>query len=378
MKLVIVGGGIAGLAAMQSLVKTGYQVSLIEKSPHLRAYGAGLMLGINAMKVLESLDLSAEVIKRGQSLAAMNIVDETGELIGKSDNAWMEVKTGYKTIGIDRGALHDVLSNELAAGDVRLDATISSLVQRNKKVIITVNDGKDEEYDLLIAADGIHSSIRLLSGDVSQLRYSGYTCWRFVVDRPPSIESEQAYEYWGCGKRFGLVPIGNDRLYCFATVNASVANYHYKNMDMDGFKALFSEFDDVVAGLLEGLSDDVQLIHGDLNDQLALCMQQGRIVFLGDAAHAATPNMGQGAAMALEDVVVLSECLTVEKTVDDALLAYEKHRTPRVKTIRDRSYMIGKVAQWELPLARRLRNALMRMMPQGGLSKDLCKLLLKY
>ncbi len=378
MKVVIVGGGIAGLAAMQSLLKAGHQVNLIEKSSHLRAHGAGLMLGINAMKVLESLGLSAEVIKRGQSLAAMNIVDETGKLIGKSDNEWMALKTGYKTIGIDRGELHDVLSHGLVPGDIRLDVTISSLVQRNKKVIIRVNGGEDEEYDLLIAADGIHSPTRLLTGDVSQLRYSGYTCWRFVVDRPPSIKAEQAYEYWGRGKRFGLVPIGNGRLYCFATVNTLLANGHYKNMDVGGFKVLFSGFDDVVEDLLSGLSNDVQLIHGDLNDQLALCMQQGRVVFLGDAAHAATPNMGQGAAMALEDVEVLSECLAVEKRVDDALFAYEKRRAPRVKTIRDRSYMIGKVAQWESPLARRLRNALMRMMPQDGLSKELCKLLLKY
>ncbi|MCF6325486.1 MAG: FAD-dependent monooxygenase [Gammaproteobacteria bacterium] len=378
MKIVIVGGGIAGLAAMQSLVKAGYQVNLIEKSPHLRAQGAGLMLGINAMKVLESLRLSDEVINSGQSLAAINIVDAAGVLIGKSDNAWMEVKTGYKTIGIDRGALHNLLSKGLVPGDIRLNATISSLVQRSKKVIITVNDGKNEEYDLLIAADGVHSSTRLLTGDTSQLRHSGYTCWRFVVDKPSLMESGQSYEYWGRGKRFGLVPIGGNRLYCFATVNASVANCHYKNIDVDEFKALFSGFDGTVTNLLKGLSDDVRLIHDDLNDQIALCMQQGRVVFLGDAAHAATPNMGQGAAMALEDAAVLSECLAVEKSIDDAVLAYERRRAPRVKTIRNRSYMIGKIAQWESPLACRLRNALLRMMPPNVLSKDLCDLLLKY
>ena len=378
MKVLIVGGGIGGLAAMRCLSNAGHHVQLIEKRASFNAQGAGLMLGINAMKVLETLGVANEVVLRGQPLALMNIVNEKGVQIGGCNNVLMESHTGYKTIGIHRSELHEVLSAHLPQNNIRFNATLSSLKQQNDQVVVSVNGGDEEKYDLMIAADGIHSSTRQLTGDYSRLRYAGYTCWRFVIDRPSSVNAVQAYEYWGCGKRFGVVPIGNDKLYCFATMNSDEANSHHKNIAVNEFKSLFSRFSGVVPEILQMMNCDVHIIHGDLFDQKRLCMQQGRVAFLGDAAHAATPNMGQGAGMALEDVAVLAECLAADVSITDALAVYDTRRRPRVKKIRNRSYMIGKVSQWESSIARRTRNTVLRMIPSDGLSKDLCKLLMDY
>jgi len=377
-KVIVVGGGIGGLAAMRRLSNVGHHVQLIEKRTSFNAQGAGLMLGINAMKVLETLGVENEVMLRGQPISLMNIVNEEGVHIGGCNNVLMESQTGYKTIGIHRSELHEVLTAHLPQNNIRFNAILSSLKQQNDQVVVSVNGGDEEEYDLMIAADGIHSPTRQLTGDCSKLRYAGYTCWRFVIDRPGSFSDTQAYEYWGCGKRFGVVPIGNDKLYCFATMNSSEANSHHKNIAVNEFKSLFSHFSGVVPDILQMMDCDVHIIHGDIFDQKRLCMQQGRVAFLGDAAHAATPNMGQGAGMALEDVAVLAECLTADVSITDALAVYDKRRRPRVKKIRDRSHMIGKVSQWESSIARRTRNTVFRMMPSDGLSKDLCKLLMDY
>lgn len=376
--VLIVGGGIGGLAAMQLLQKDGHEVILIEKNSALRAEGAGIMLGINAVKILSSMGLGDETLRRGNSLQSFNMVDSRGRVIGQSDAGFMESQTGYKTIAIHRAELHAALSQGLSEQNIRLNSELTGLWEHEDKVLVTYSTGETESFDLVIVADGIYSSTRKLLGLATQLRYAGYTCWRFVIDRPESVSVDRGYEYWGEGKRFGVVPLGDNKLYCFATVNAAQGDQQYKSMRVAEFKELFSDFAGDIPSILQVLGDDLCLIHNDLYDQQSITMRKGRVALLGDAAHAATPNMGQGAGMALEDAYVLSQNLQKSASVDEALSTYEKRRLPRTRKIRDKSYMIGRISQWESSIAINTRNAILRMLPSKGLSKDMCKLLMNY
>ena len=210
------------------------------------------------------------------------------------------------------------------------------------------------------------------------LRYAGYTCWRFVIERPDSVPVDQGYEYWGRGRRFGIVPLGNNQLYCFATLNADEGDQQYADIGINAFKKLFEAFGGVVPSILQALSSDDLLIHNDLCDQRVVRLQQAGTALIGDASHAATPNMGQGAAMALEDGYILADCLNKETDLDSALQAYETRRIDRVKLIRDRSFMVGRIAQWENGFVRAIRDNMFRIMPSKGLSKDLCEVLMAY
>jgi len=377
-KVLIAGGGVAGLSVMGFLRGLGYEVSLVEKAESLRAQGAGLLLGINAMKILSELGVAEQVIASGQVLKSVKAVDKHGKEIGNTDAVYMEAQTGYKTVAIHRTALHSILSESLPNEEIHLGATVSRLENTEHGVKVTFSDDSCSDYDLMIAADGIYSETRKLLQQGSQLRYAGYTCWRFVIDRPESIDAHCGQEYWGTGRRFGVFPLGENKLYCFATLNAAENDVQYKNLNVERFKELYAEFGGSVPEVLRSLSQDDVLIHGDLRDQQQLLLQQKNVVILGDAAHAATPNMGQGAAMALEDAYVLSECLKNESAISLALQAYEQRRAARVKQIRDRSYIVGKIGQWESSLASSIRNSILRILPKRGLSKDLCKLLMDY
>ncbi len=374
----MVGAGVAGLVAARYLCQRGCDVTLIERASAMRADGAGLMLGINAMKILGELGLAEAVVEQGQVLRAMGIVNARGGSLGKVDGFYMEKETGYKTIAIHRKKFHEILSAGIPEERIFTGVYATKFEHVRDGVCVTLSNSKECFFDLVVAADGIHSSTRVCLGVASQLRYSGYTCWRFVIECPQIGETDEASEYWGKGRRFGVVPLGDGRLYCFATLNAQKNRWCRQRIKLDAFKALYADFSGSVPVIMASLKESDVLIQDDLFDQMQICLRQGRVVFAGDAAHAVTPNMGQGAAMALEDICVLDQVLGGYPSIDYALDAYEKRRRPRVKRIRDRSYRIGKIAQWESSSGRALRDSLLQWAPGRGLSKDLCRRLLDY
>ena len=379
-KILIVGGGIGGLTAMNYLIAQGHDVHLIEKQPDFHPVGAGIMLGINAMKLLGELGLAEQVINQGQSLQDFSIVDRKGRFVGMTDAKFMEAETGHKTVAIHRGVLQTILSSKLDITQCRFNTEIKQLDQNsNESVEVTYQDDSTDRFDLVIAADGIHSPTRKLLSLPSTLRYAGYTCWRFVVDAPKDLLAhDKGYEYWGKGRRFGIVPLGDNQVYCFATANSPQNIEENKTLSTADFKEKFVAFEGEVPKILNQLSDDDTLIHNDLCDQMAVRLQKDRVALLGDASHAATPNMGQGAAMAIEDAYVLSQCLTSESDIPKALQSYESRRVARVKLIRDRSHRVGSISQWESPFTSAIRNSMLRLTPKQSLSKDLCQLLMDY
>lgn len=244
--------------------------------------------------------------------------------------------------------------------------------QDDTRVQVHIADGQEVSGDLLLGADGIHSSIRAQLFGAAQPRYAGYTAWRGVAHITPRQWDEQmATETWGNGRRFGLVPLSQGRMYWFATLNTPEGMGDKETGRKLELLELFHTCHDPVPAVIEA-TDEADILHNDIYDRPPLhSWSKGRVALLGDAAHPMTPNMGQGACQAIENAVVLAACLTTEYTVASALYAYEMQRIKRANAVVQQSARIGPVAQWERPLAVKVRNTLFKKLPSQLLLKQL-------
>lgn len=373
--VLVVGGGIAGLALARALTRAGIPWRLVERAPAWAPVGAGIVLGVNAMQVMRRLGLDRQIRARGYELGEMAVTDAAGRVLSRTHLRRLAPRFG-PSIAIHRATLHAVLA-EAAGEGVRLGVTVSHLETRGEGVRVRTDDGTDAEFSLVVGADGLRSRTRSqLFGDVP-IRYAGYTCWRLVVARPPGVT--RAQEMWGRGLRFGVVPIDDGtHVYCFAVANAEPGTEDPESARVARFRARFAGFGGPVPAILEQVVRPEQLIHNDLEEVVHRPWHLGRVVLVGDAAHGMTPNMGQGAAMALEDVSVLCELLAepgaLAGDLERALGAWAARREPRVRWVQDQSRRIGRVAQWEGALASSLRNRVLRLLPDRANERALVRM----
>ncbi len=374
-RILIVGGGIAGLGLARALLDSRVECEVVERTSTWRPVGAGISLGVNAMKVMRGLGLAEAIEARGRVLGEMAITDADDSVLTRSNLSRLEPRFG-PSIAIHRAALHDVLAEATSDVPVRLGTTANRIEDRGECVWVQLSDGSSEEFDLVVGADGLSSQVRELTFGPVPLSYSGYTCWRLVVDCPPGLKRGQ--EMWGRGKRFGILRIDDHRVYCFAVANAPAASPGPSEEGVEAFHQRFAGFGGPVPAILEQVEDPAQLIHNDLCEVITRPWHRGRVVLVGDAAHAMTPNMGQGAAMALEDVRVLAELMGQGWRDGQQLAvhldAWMVRREPRVRWVQDQSRRIGKVAQWEGRLTCGLRNTLARLVPDSANERALTRL----
>ena len=374
-RVLIVGAGIAGLALARGLERVGVDWELIEREPQQAPVGAGIVLGVNAMQVLRGLALDAAIVERGHVLHEMAITDARGRVLGRSDLGRLAQRFG-PSVAIHRARLHATLA-ESVAGNVRFGTTLASLDCEGERARVVTDDGRSRDYALVVGADGLRSRTRTqLFGEVP-IRYAGYTCWRLVARRPEGLE--RAQEMWGCGQRFGMVPIDDgERVYCFAVANAPAGAPDPEQGRVERFRAHFAGFAGPVPQILEQVERPDELIHNDLEEVVHRPWYRERGVLVGDAAHAMTPDMGQGAAMALEDVAALAEELAapgaLARGLEAALRRWAERRERRVRWVQTQSRRIGKVGQWRGRRACALRNALVSAVPDRLAERALVRL----
>lgn len=372
-KVIIIGGGIGGLCAAIAFQKKGLEAHIYEKVPQIKGLGAGITLSINARQALKQIGLYELLIEAGQELKSMSILDEKGKNIAHTNLGPVSKRYGLGNFSIHRAALHEILLAKLVEGSLHCGKSFAQFSQDDEGVQVYFEDGAEVQGDVLLAFDGIHSAVRRQMFPDSQIRYSGYTCWRAVIDYLPEGEPCHATETWGRGKRFGLVPLDDGKLYWFATANASENDAHMKNMGIRTLQQFYSDLHHPIEQVLEMTTED-QLIWNDITDLKPLdhyCL--GKVALAGDAAHATTPNMGQGAGMAIEDAVILARLLS-EKEVRPALKEYEIARIKRTQAIVNNSYRLGAVAQWEKRWLRSFRNAAFRMIPVSAQERQMRQL----
>jgi 2-polyprenyl-6-methoxyphenol hydroxylase-like FAD-dependent oxidoreductase len=371
-RVLIAGGGIGGLVAAFALQREGLTVSVFERVEELVEVGAGLTLWANALRALHKLGLTDMLETVGKPLTRSCILSWQGEILAETPVEALTKRFGTPLVAVHRADLQAALLSALGEGVVQTGATCTGFQQDDKEVRAHLADGQEVAGDLLLGADGIHSTIRGQLFGATPPRYAGYTAWRGVAQIAPRQWGEQmATETWGKGRRFGLVPLSQGRMYWFATLNTPEGMRDKERGRKQELLGLFHTCHDPVPVVIEATAE-ATILRNDIYDRPPLHhWSQGRVTLLGDAAHPMTPNMGQGACQAMEDAVALAMCLTTEHTVASALQAYEKQRIKRANTIVQQSARIGQVAQWESSLSVKMRNTVFKMLPTPLLFKQL-------
>lgn len=369
MKAIIAGGGICGLTTAIALEKLGYEVEVYEAAPAFKPLGAGLVLAANAVKAFGHLGIQQAVLQAGELIPSVLLLEKSGRVISQMDSLKLRDTYGINNFAVHRADLHDVLLSQLSKTRLFNNKRAESSKESGAGIEVTFTDGTTASGDFLIAADGIHSAIRRQLQPAAKPRYAGYTCWRAVVPQP-KVPVEAPSESWGNGSRFGMVPLTGGRVYWFACLNAPENDPQLKASGSKELLKYFGDYHAPVPELIESAGDD--MLWGNIID---LPPQErfayGRILLAGDAAHATTPNMGQGACQAIEDAAVLYSVLQQTEEIETAFREFEKRRLPRTRKIVEGSWRLGKIAQWENSLAVGMRNSLMRMIPASAQQKQL-------
>jgi 2-polyprenyl-6-methoxyphenol hydroxylase-like FAD-dependent oxidoreductase len=382
--VMIVGGGIGGLVLTRALAQLGIDVVLLERAPKLRAEGAGITLGANAMRVLAGLGLAGAVAAAGRQLRAASNTDARGKVLVTSDFTALAARIGTGH-AIHRGALHELLARDLEAAGRSTDARVSVRCGTTVTAIaapdvgapaVTLSDGSTAHPDALIGADGLHSSVRaLVLGDLP-IRYAGYTCWRWTGTVPGAAAGLDTVEMWGAGARVGLVGLPGDQVYAFFVANAPRGTPQDPTArSIASVATRFAEFGGEVPRVLAAMATGGAILHHDIEEIEVRPWSRGAVGLLGDAAHAMTPNFGQGAAMAIEDAIVLARELAGHDDAAVALRSYEARRRARVDDLQRGARRLGAVAQWRSPLARWARDLAVRCTPASSSQRALEKIL---
>lgn len=363
-KAIIVGGGIGGLATAISLRRIGVDAVVFEKAGELREMGAGISLWINAMKALEKLGLADAIRAAGREEIGGTIRLSGGETLTEIPAGALEERFGRNVV-LQRPDLQRVLLAALnnAGGAVQLDAGCSSFRQDGSGVKALFTGGHEERGDLLIGADGLNSVIRKqLFGD-KEPRYAGFTAWRSLADLENGWDGD-GFEAWGRGAIFGLVGLGRGRFYWYATKNAPENQPDAPEGRKAELLRRFGSWHEPVPSVIRA-TEEAEILRNDVYDREPLKeWGEGRVTLLGDAAHPMAPNLGQGACQAIEDAVVLAECVRRgNEDVPAALRLYEERRKARTAGVVRRSRLLGMAGQLENPLLCTLRNAAARAMP---------------
>ncbi|MCY2959112.1 MAG: FAD-dependent monooxygenase [Planctomycetota bacterium] len=355
MRALVVGGGIGGLTAGIALRRAGFGVDLYERAPAIREVGAGLSLWPNALHVLDEIGVGARVRALGHAQGDGRLMTAEGRTLIEMSMSVIEEAGGAPVLMLHRASLIEALRTGFD-GAVHLGHELTDVAQTGERVRATFANGATAEGDVLVGADGWRSAVRARVFPGARAEYVGYSGLRGVVARPASVT--QTSESWGRGARFGLVPLVDGRLYWFACWNApegqvlSSAERHSRALET--FRGWHAPIEDVIRS-----TDPAAILHDDVREIVDLpTWVHGRIALLGDAAHAMTPNLGQGGCSAIEDAYVLARCLANFPQVEDALDRYVRLRRPRVASIVRDSRAFGSFGQLENGLARRVRDAI--------------------
>jgi 2-polyprenyl-6-methoxyphenol hydroxylase-like FAD-dependent oxidoreductase len=344
--VLVVGGGISGSATAIELRRRAIEAEIVELSERWEALGSGITMVAPALRALDRLRLLDRCLEAGFGVTELRIRDMQGEPLETIPLPRLLGPDYPGLLGMMRPKLHEILAGTVRdeGVSVRLGTTVASLREVDGRVEVELTDGTDATYDLVVAADGFRSRVReLVLGEVEPV-FREQAVFRALVSRPEEVDAS----YWFRGHPLnhpGFTPIGPENMYVFlplpATRDSRPPSEDLPRLMREGLAG----FGGLVAKAREEIVDPDRIDYR-LQETLLVPLpwHRGRVVLVGDAAHTTTPHMASGAAIALEDAIVLAEELDAHDDVEAALAAYGQRRFERCRVVVEGS---GQLSHWQ-------------------------------
>jgi 2-polyprenyl-6-methoxyphenol hydroxylase-like FAD-dependent oxidoreductase len=355
-EIAIIGGGIAGLTLSLCLKNENIKCHIFEKKDEFKEVGAAISVFPNALRVYQKIGILNEVLKLSGEFKEVFLKTKEGVVLSTS-------KPQYElpTICMHRVDLHDLLLEKTEAALYTNHALVNCEEEENGKVKVYFKNGVFKTFDAVIGADGLHSKVREIIKNDGKPIFRGYNIWRGVCES--TVDIGYGSETYGEGKRVGIVPIKDGKFGWWATFNEDFL----KDDEPEGAKAklrrLFGDWHFPIPELIENTD---HILKNSLCDrEPSKGWSKGKTVLLGDAAHPTTPNLGQGACMAIEGAYILSECINKYDLSEKAFKKYESLHFKRAKEITETSLLMGKMGQIENAALIKMRNFLFKSMPDS-------------
>lgn len=344
--VLIVGGGLAGMTAASALAGAGIHVELIELEPQWNVLGVGISVQGPTLRALRGIGLLESCIQAGFGYSQVVDCDQNGKMFGIVDLPRLLGPDYPACVGMMRPALSRVLCEamERVGVAVRFGLTVESFIEGANDVEVVFSDQSHARYDLVIGADGAYSRIReLVFGPVMSPRYTGQAVWRAMTPRPKDVTARNAY--YGPRHKAGINPVSDAEMYVYLVQNVTgdprIAPENWPAI----MRELLSDFGGHIGEARESITDTARIVYRPVETLLvAKPWHLGHVVLIGDAVHTAPPHLASGAAIAIEDAVVLAEMLQENGPVGDILERFANRRFGRCRLVVENSYQLG---EWE-------------------------------
>lgn len=357
--IAIVGGGIAGLTCAIMFEKLGYEVTVFESSKSIQAVGAGIAVAGNAIGAFKLLEIDQAIIKRGRMVSQFPILDEKGKVLFAVNPNKIKGDRNLENFAIHRAELHNALLEQLTHSTIKTGKRLSRISKENEQYRLEFDDGSKENFQYIIGADGINSKVRDIVNPDAKIRFAGYDCWRGITE--DTFEADNGFETWGKKGRFGMVPLADQKIAWYLCLNRKGPTPLQKSKQE--LIELFKDYHDPIPDIIRTTPEDAMLFNPIIDLKPHKMYTKDNVLLIGDAAHATTPNLGQGACQAIEDVATLYQILQKNNDLQQAFKTLEAKRIKRTHYITNTSWWIGKAAQWENPLLVFVRNFIFRATP---------------
>ncbi len=368
-KVSIIGAGIGGLTTALILKQKGINFTVFESAASIEPIGAGIIIANNAMQVFQKLGIHGKIEKFGNKISCMKITDPQLNPISIADLTPYEKKYGVHNIAIHRGELQKIIIDTIGSENINTSKRLSK-IEKKEVFQLTFDDNSTFKTELVIGADGIKSTVREQLFEQSIIRNAKQICWRGIceMDLPKKYHNE-LNEAWGKGKRFGFVKISSKKVYWYALVNTKKNKIETVNL-----KELFEDFHCDILNIIAATPQPT-IRTSEITDLKPINKWHDKnVCLIGDAAHATTPNLGQGACQAIEDAYVLGRLLDSGIPLENTFQHYEKLRRKKAHAIVKTSWVVGKMAHIENDFGIWLRNLILKKLSKSSNKKQMDKI----
>ena len=357
------------MAFAAALERLGLPYMVLERAPELGEVGSGLGVLPGAVRALRSLGVGEELFARGRPFRRFVVCSSSGDELAEVSFTRIFERAGCGGYVLQRAALHSAITALVDPGSIRTSAEVVSIEETSGEVRVRLRgEPEDISGDLLVGADGLHSVVRRHVLDDGPPRYAGETIFRgisdFTLDRP-----EICRELFGPGRRAAYYELSEGRVYWWGSAPLAAGTEIPPSERPAYLERSFAGWAFDIPAIIARTPAHAILQNDVFDRPPARRWHRGRSVLLGDAAHPTTPNLGQGACMAIEDAIVLARCIVEARDAEAAFARFHADRSTRSAQIVLLSRWWGRVGLWKHPALVALRNAGIRLSPDGWIER---------